>query len=88
MRNKEIRKLFLVLIFFSLSGGIFYNFQEVWLADNGMSVSTISVIYSLCSLFTVTTIFFCSNAIKPHKIKKFVILFLLIKGFPLSKALL
>lgn len=80
MRNKEIRKLFLVLIFFSLSGGIFYNFQEVWLADNGMSVSTISVIYSLCSLFTVTTIFFCSNAIKPHKIKKFVILFLLIKS--------
>lgn len=80
MKNKELWKLFWVLIFFSLSGGIYYNFQEVWLAENGMSVNTISIIYSLCALFTVTTIFLCSNIIKPKKIKNFACFFLLIKS--------
>lgn len=80
MKNKELRKLFLVLIFFSLAGGIYYNFQEVWLAENGMSVNTISIIYSLCALFTVTTIFLCSNIIKTRKIKAFTCIFLFIKS--------
>ncbi len=80
MKNKEIRKLFLTLIFFSLSGGIYYNFQEVWLAENGLSVSTISVVYSLCALITVSSIFLCSNIIKQNKIKKFACIFLFIKS--------
>ena len=80
MKNKEIFKLFLVLIFFSLSGGIYYNFQEIWLAENGLSVSSISIVYSLCALITVSSIFLCSNIIKQNKfIKSFTIfsLFLL-----------
>ncbi len=79
MKNKEIRKLFLALIFFSLAGGIFYNFQEIWLAENGLSVSTISIIYSLCALITCSTIFLCSNIIRENKIKKFTCIFLFLK---------
>ena len=81
MKNKEIFKLFLVLIFFSLSGGIYYNFQEIWLAENGLSVSSISIVYSLCALITVSSIFLCSNIIKQNKIKKFACIFLFIKSF-------
>ena len=77
--QKEVKKLFLVLAFFALSGGLFYNFQELWMADNWLSIKTISTVLSLCSLITVSTIFLCSNLIKQKQIKKFcsILLFIL-----------
>lgn len=78
--QKEVKKLFLVLAFFALSGGLFYNFQELWMADNLLSIKTISTVLSLCSLITVSTIFLCSNLIKQKQIKKFCSILLFIKG--------
>ncbi|MBE6148884.1 MAG: MFS transporter [Firmicutes bacterium] len=78
--KKETKKIFLVLAFFALSGGLFYNFQELWMADNSLSVKTIGIVFSLCSLITVSTIFLCSNIIKKQKVKKFCSGLLLIKG--------
>lgn len=78
--NKEIKKIFLVLILFSLSGGIFYSFQELWLAANNLSTKTIGIVYSLCALLSVSTIFLCSNLITKDKLKKFTSLLFLLKG--------
>ena len=59
--NKEVKKIFWVLGLYALSGGVFYNFQELWMASNSLSVKTIGTVYSICALLSVSTIFLCSN---------------------------
>jgi len=77
--NKEVKKIFVVLALYALSGGIFYNFQELWMAENNLSIETIGIVYSLCALLSVSTIFLCSNFISKEKLKKFSCLLLLLK---------
>lgn len=79
MKKKDMFIIFAILALVSLSDGLLYNFQELWMVDNLFSVKTISVIYSLCSLLTVSVIFLCSNIIKKEKLKTFVAILLLIK---------
>lgn len=81
--NREIKKIFLVLIYYSLSSGVLYSFQELWLADNNLSTKTIGIVYSLCALLSVSTIFLCSNLITKEKLKKFTGILLLLKGIVL-----
>ena len=78
--NKDIKKLLIVLALFSLSGGVFYNFWELWLADNNMSINTISTILSLCSLIAVSVIFLSSNLINTKRLKKFLNILMLTKA--------
>ena len=82
--NKDIKKLLIVLSLFSLSGGVFYNFWELWLADNNMSISTISTISSLSALITVSVIFLSSNLINPQKLRKFLTLLMVLKTVVLT----
>jgi len=77
--NKEIKKIFLVLFFFALSGGVFYNFEELWMANNNMSTKTIGVVFSLCALLSVSVMFLCSNLVNRKKLRKFSCALLLIK---------
>jgi len=78
--NKEIKKIFLVLGLYAFAGGIFYNFQELWMLNNNLSVKTIGIVSSLCALITVSVIFLCSNLINQNKLKKFTIILLIIKS--------
>lgn len=77
--KKEVKKIFLTLGLYAMSGGFFYNFQELWMSNNNLSTKTIGIVFSLCALITVSTIFLCSNLIKQEKIKKFTCLLLLLK---------
>lgn len=78
--NKEVKRIFIVLGLYALSGGLFYNFQELWLASNNLSTKTIGTVYSICALLSVSTIFLCSNLIKQDKLKKFTCFLLLLKS--------
>lgn len=78
--NKEVKKIFILLILYSLSGGFFYNFQELWMESNNLSVTTIGTVYSLCALLSVSTIFLCSNLIKQKNLKKFTLILLISKS--------
>lgn len=69
--NKELKKLFIILGLYSLADGIFYIFQELWMAENNLSVGTISIVFSLCSILSVSVIFLSSNIITQDKLKKF-----------------
>lgn len=82
--NKDIKKLLFVNIFLALADGIFYNFLELWLSSNSLSVNTISTILSLAALITVSIIFLSSNLIKPHRLKNFVIILMGLKSLILS----
>ena len=82
--NKDIKKLFFVNIFLAFADGIFYNFLELWLSSNDLSTSTISTILSLAAVVTVSVIFLSTNLIKPHKLKNFVIILMILKSIILS----
>ena len=77
--NKDVKKIFWVLAFYALSGGIFYNFQELWMANNSLSTQTIGTVYSLCALLSVSTIFLCTNLISKERLKKFALVLILLK---------
>lgn len=79
--NKDIKKLFISLALYSMAGGLFYNFLQLWMATNYFSTKTISIILSLCSLLTVSTIFIFTNIIKKNKLKKFVHYLMILKIF-------
>lgn len=78
--NNELKRLFIVLGLYSLSGGIFYIFQELWMEENNLSIGTISNVYSLCAILAVSTIFLSSNLIKKDQLKKFSCLLFLTKA--------
>lgn len=78
--KKELKRLLFVLGLYSLSGGIFYIFQELWMEENNLSVQTISTVFSLCSILSVSVIFLCSNLIPKEKLKKFSCSLFLIKA--------
>ena len=77
--NKEVKRIFIVLAFYALSGGVFYNFEELWLAENNLSTKTIGIVFSLCALLSVSVIFLCSNLITKKRLKKFTCLLLMLK---------
>lgn len=77
--NKDVKKILIMLVFYSLSAGMLYNFQELWMTTNNLTVKTISVVYSLCALLTVSTIFICSNILKQNKLKWFLSVLIYIK---------
>ena len=67
--NKSINRLLFVLGIYSLAIGIYYNFLELWMAGNNLSIKTISIVLSLCSVLSVSIIFLCSNLVKKSKLK-------------------
>lgn len=78
--NKEVKRIFIVLFFYSLSCGFLYNFQELWMEANNLSVKTIGTVYSICALLSVSTIFLCSNLIKQKQLKRFTSILLISKA--------
>lgn len=77
--NKDMKKLFLILALYALSDGILYNFQELWMMDNNLSIKTISTVFSICAIITVSSIFLFSNIVKKERTKSFATLLLFIK---------
>ena len=77
--NKDVKKILVVLGLYAFAGGVFYNFQELWMAENNLSINTISTVFSLCALISVSIIFLSSNLIKPQKLKKFITILMFIK---------
>ena len=77
--KKDTNRIFVVLALYAMAAGIFYNFQELWMIDNNLSVKTIGIVYSLCSIITASTIFLFSNLITKKKLKGFINILLIIK---------
>ena len=71
--NRDLKKIFVVLALYSLSGGIFYNFQEIWMGENFLSVKTIGTVFSLCALLTISVLFICSSLVKKERLKDFTL---------------
>ena len=69
---KEENKILVMLAFYSISLGIWKNFQQLWLQDNNMDISAISKILSVSGLFCAIALLIFSNKITLNKIKKVI----------------
>lgn len=69
--NKDTKRILLVLAFYSLASGLFYNFEELWMLDNSLSLGTISTIFSLAALLTISVLFLCSSIVRKEHLKSF-----------------
>ena len=79
IKNKNLKYIFLMIIFFSISFGLWNNFRLLWLEDNGLSSNEISKIMSLATFFGAISIIFISLKISMTNIKKLLSITLLIR---------
>lgn len=80
MKNiKSENQILIMLAFFSISMGLWENFRQLWLQDNGFSAIDISNIFSIGTLISVLGIMFVGKYIKLNRLKNFVSYSLIVK---------
>ncbi|MEG0873231.1 MAG: hypothetical protein RSE57_04365 [Clostridia bacterium] len=77
--SKQENKILIVLLLFSISIGLWNNFRQLWMQDNGLNATEIGNILSFGTLICVIGILIFSKYIKLDKIKKFITIALIIK---------
>ncbi len=76
--NKD--NIFLIfLAFFSISIGVFNNYRELWLTQNGLTVNSIGNINCFASIITVLLFLFFTIKVSPKILKKSISLCLILK---------
>lgn len=76
---KSENQILTMLAFLSISMGLWENFRQLWLQDNGFSATDISTIISIGTLISVLGIILVGKYIRLDKLKAFVSCSLLIK---------
>ena len=79
--NKKENQVLIMLAFFSISIGLWGNFRQLWLQDNGFSISQISIILSLGTFISVLGIIFVGKFISLNKLKNMITISVCIKFF-------
>lgn len=80
MKNiKSENQILIMLSFFSVSMGLWENFRQLWLQNNGFSAIDISNIFSIGTLISVLGIMFVGKYIKLNRLKNFVSYSLIVK---------
>ena len=72
-------KILIMLAFYSISIGLWGNFKQLWLESNQFSVSQISQILSLSTLFCAIGILIISKKVTQDKMKYFLLGALILK---------
>ena len=67
--NRTENKILLMLLLFSISVGLWNNFRQLWMQDNGMEATQIIKILSFGTLFCVVVILIFSKYINGLLIK-------------------
>ena len=79
IKNKNLKYIFVMIIFFSISFGLWNNFRLLWLEENSLDASEISRVMSLDTFFGAVSIIFISLKISMANIKKLLSATLLIR---------
>lgn len=78
--KKEIEKQILIMLaFFSISIGLWTNFRQLWLQDNGYASVSISNILSIGTFISVIGIILIGKYLKLTKIRKLITISIIIK---------
>lgn len=79
---KKIRtenQILIMLALFSISVGLWGNFRQLWMQDNGFSATDISNVLSIGTFVSVIGIFLVAKFVKLDKLKKFISFVLFLK---------
>ena len=79
----KLKWILIAIGFFSLSRGLWYNYQSLWLQDNGLSIKTISTVTSLSALGCVCAMILFFDFITKKRLKGFMCLLLGLKTLTL-----
>ena len=79
LKNKNLKYIFIMIIFFSISFGLWNNFRLLWLEENNLNPSEISRVMSLATFFGAISIIFISLKISMTNIKKLLSTTLIIR---------
>lgn len=66
------RQILLMLTFFSISSGLWMNFRQLWLQENGYSVADISTLTSVATFLSVGGIILVGWRLKPTALRSFM----------------
>lgn len=61
-----------MLAFFSVAVGLWENFRQLWLEENGLTVQEVSTLTSIATLVSVAGIILVGQRLKMHQIKRFM----------------
>lgn len=81
---KKENKILILLALFSISIGLWNNFRQLWLQDNGFNTLQISKIISIGTIISVIGIMITGKHITLNKLKKYIKIILIIKFLNLS----
>lgn len=73
------RKILVMLAFFSTSVGLWENFRQLWLQDNGFTASDVSIMTSIGLMLSVVGVIFVGYRLKMRHLKAFMTVILGIK---------
>lgn len=76
---KSENQILVMLAFFSISIGLWGNFRQLWLQDNGFSILEISNILSFGTFISVLGIMFVGKFVSLDKLKKLITFSIIIK---------
>lgn len=79
LKNRNLKYIFLMIIFLSISIGLWNNFRLLWLEENLLTAEEIGKIMSLASFFGCISILFISLKIDMNRIKEMVECTLIVK---------
>jgi len=82
-RISNENRILIMLAFFSVSLGLWGNFRQLWLQNNGLEVGKISNILSLGTFLCVIGIIIFSKKIKVNSLKTFISTALVLKAINL-----
>ncbi len=77
--NKNL--LLLVLAFFTIAVGLWGNYRQLWLADNGLSAASIAKVISISSVVAALSLIFFTQKFTINKLKKGMLVTIIIKIF-------
>ena len=72
-------RILVMLAFFSISAGLWENFRQLWLEQNGFSATEISNLISFGTLISVVGILLVGRFVKMAKIKYFMLVTLILR---------
>ncbi len=73
------RKILAMLAFFSTSVGLWENFRQLWLQDNGFTAADVSIMTSVGLMLSVVGVIFVGYRLKMRHLKAFMTIVLGIK---------
>lgn len=74
------RRILLALACFSIASGIWNNFRQLWLQDNGLATQDVGTLLSLGTIVSVIGILWIGRHIKMSQLKSTMILVLMLKS--------